>query len=287
MKRSVVDTLLRWGGTFVALAAVYVCFVYLEAGLETKSGIGRDSLARPWTLEGELWTTVVFRLLASLKLYAVVFVVVCGFGVPLGVLGGGMPMAWMGKGSSFLFLIAVAVPTVGIAFAAIYCAVEFLGVPVLRRTATGGDVAVASHFIGDFWFTLLPATVLALPVMGKAALDVRAAVSESMSCESMIALTARGLSRSRRLYRYAFPASWWASLRAIADVLPKMVGASMIVEQVFDYPGLGARSFEAVMMGDFRLLLMIAMILALLVLVGRMLLEFLEAVILREGEASA
>jgi peptide/nickel transport system permease protein len=290
MKRTPAQTLLRWGGTLIALAVVYVGFVYLEAGIEAKSGIGRESLARPWTMEGELWTTVVIRFVASLKLYGVVFAAVVGFGVPLGVFVGGMRLAWMRRVGGFLFLLVIAVPTVGIALAAMCYTVGWLEVPVLRPVTVEmgeGGGGVVSRLLGDLWFTILPAMVLAVPGIGKVALDVRVAVAQSMRCESMIALTSRGLSRSRRLYRYALPASWWASLRGIADVLPKVVGASMIVEQVFDYPGLGARCFEAVVEGDFRLLVLLAMILALLVLVGRMLLEFLEAVIFREGGASS
>jgi peptide/nickel transport system permease protein len=61
----------------------------------------------------------------------------------------------------------------------------------------------------------------------------------------------------------------------MADVLPALIGGSIVIETLFSIPGMGFLSYEAVFSRDYPLLMGIFTISALLTLAGILLSDFL------------
>lgn len=277
-------------GTLAGLAVLYAGFLIVASWARPSDAAGLSAM--PWE-EGEArrtWGIALAHYAASLKLYLTALVAVGGFGVPMGIFCGGIRSGLFRGVAGLLSMVLASAPALFLTYLCFYACVQLLEVPVLRSIdgetegAAGGNPG--GRALTGLWFVLLPAGVLSIPGIGRVAGEIRKAVSESMKGPSMVALTSRGLSRRRRLYRYALPASWWAVFRSLREVLPAIIGGSLVVEWIFLYPGLGSRCFAAVREGDYHLLFVAALLLALTVFVVRSVLGILETIFLEEEEAT-
>ncbi|MFV1994167.1 MAG: ABC transporter permease subunit [Verrucomicrobiales bacterium] len=241
--------------------AVSVLFVYASLLVIAEGSAAGISGARGYLEDAAAY------LPASLALYGVVLVMSCGIGVPLGVLLGSARLrvsAWVGM---LLLVPLLSAPALWLAHLVIYAGVDRWEIPMIpmgepASGATHGLFAAAPGWIG-FWFVGVPAAVLSLMTGARLALDVAAAVRLRMRGASMALLEARGLPRGWRLHRYAFPASAAAILDSMRRLFPPMVGASLVVEWIFSYPGLGNAAFEAARRGALTEVLALAALMAL------------------------
>jgi peptide/nickel transport system permease protein len=61
----------------------------------------------------------------------------------------------------------------------------------------------------------------------------------------------------------------------LADLLPALIGGSVVIETIFSIPGMGQLSFEAVLNRDYPLIMAIFTLSALLTLAGILVADFL------------
>src|SRR5437773_11934984 len=64
---------------------------------------------------------------------------------------------------------------------------------------------------------------------------------------------AKGLSERLVVYRHALRNSLIPIITLMADLLPALIGGSIVVETIFSIPGMGQLSFEAVLNRDHPL----------------------------------
>jgi peptide/nickel transport system permease protein len=65
----------------------------------------------------------------------------------------------------------------------------------------------------------------------------------------------------------------------MADLLPALIGGSIVIETIFSIPGMGQLSFEAVLNRDYPLIMAIFTLSALLTLVGILLSDFVYTLV--------
>jgi peptide/nickel transport system permease protein len=65
----------------------------------------------------------------------------------------------------------------------------------------------------------------------------------------------------------------------MADVLPALIGGSIVIETLFSIPGMGALGYEAVFNRDYPLLMGIFTLSALLTLAGILISDFLYTLV--------
>ncbi len=223
---------------------------------------------------------------ASLKLHFLVMAAVCGIGIPLGVIAGGLEVPWLRRGAGALLLGVLAVAPFWLGMLLIESLVNHARLPVIPPLVLGGESEAASQVPGGWmgwWFAGLPASVLAVPSIARVSFEVRRVFGEVLADASMTAVISRGLGRTRRVYRYALPASRAAILRTLKDVLPFVISGSLIVEWIFRYPGVGTRCFEALESGNHGYVLSAALLLALSVVCWRAALDGLEILFSARG----
>ena len=86
---------------------------------------------------------------------------------------------------------------------------------------------------------------------------------------------AKGLSERVVVYRHALRNSLIPIITLMADVLPALIGGSIVVETLFSIPGMGLLSSEAVFSRDYPVLMGIFTLSALMTLVGILIADFL------------
>jgi peptide/nickel transport system permease protein len=98
---------------------------------------------------------------------------------------------------------------------------------------------------------LLPAATLALFTLAPLARMTRAAMLQALASEYLRTARAAGLSRARVLMVYAFRNAMLPIITTLGMVFSFSLGANVLVEKVFAWPGIGSYAIEALVVSDY------------------------------------
>ena len=156
----------------------------------------------------------------------------------------------------------------------------------LRVVAVGRYTAPGDHF-GKFIISLiLPSVCIALPKIAMTFKFLRASMIEFGASAFAKTAKSHGLSDLQIMLKHIIPNSAASSVTIISLVLSDIMGGSLIVEQVFNLPGLGRLLLSAISRRDFPLLSGIVFYLAMLTVVLYFLSDIVSAAIdprIRDG----
>ena len=156
----------------------------------------------------------------------------------------------------------------------------FVAIPFLQWL-----FAVRLDLVGLGWegFTsaniILPILVLSLPGTAGIARFVRASVISVMKEDYVRTARAKGLPERIVVIRHIARNALLPLITIIGLSLPGVAGGSLIVEQLFGIPGIGAESFEAVLAPDFDVILALVLFGSVLFVLANILIDILYAVI--------
>ncbi|WKW11302.1 ABC transporter permease [Pseudogemmatithrix spongiicola] len=127
-------------------------------------------------------------------------------------------------------------------------ALELRWLPVsgMRSEGVGGAADVLRHLI-------LPAGTLALMVAAILARHQRAAMRGVRNAEFIRAARASGIPERRVLFRHALRNAIAPVLTVLGVMLGAVAGGTVLIERVFDWPGMGRAVVEAVGQRDYPL----------------------------------
>ena len=106
---------------------------------------------------------------------------------------------------------------------------------------------------------------------------VRSSVREASQAEYVVAARARGASRARALWRHSFRNALLPLVTSLGLLLPGLLSGSVIIEQIFAWPGLGRLYFDSILSRDYPLILGLTFFTALLTLAATLLADLLYA----------
>lgn len=208
------------------------------------------------------------RLPASLELTLAALVLSCAVAIPLGVLAATRPGTWVDHLCRVLVTAGVSMPTFFTGIVLIYVFYYLAGIapaPLGRLDfiyfspphVTGFyliDAALARD--GETWLgalkqLILPATTLALFTLAPIARMTRAAMLQALSSDFIRTARAAGLGRGKVLYGYAFRNALLPVVTTLGMVFSFTLGANVLVEKVFAWPGIGSYAVEALVVSDY------------------------------------
>jgi peptide/nickel transport system permease protein len=121
-----------------------------------------------------------------------------------------------------------------------------------------GFFLVDSLLAGDletFWAALkqliLPAITLGIFTLAPLARMTRAAMLQVLSSDFIRTARASGLEPATVLFTYAFRNALLPILTTLGMVFSFMLGANVLVEKVFAWPGIGSYAIEALIASDY------------------------------------
>ena len=120
---------------------------------------------------------------------------------------------------------------------------------------TAGPTATVGELLPAVW---LPAAALTAVMAAYIIRMMRTSVIDVMSAEYVTLARVRGLSSARVLFRHALPNALLPTLNVIAINIAWLVGGVVVVESVFNYPGIGTLMIQAVHNRDLPVLQFIA-----------------------------
>lgn len=208
------------------------------------------------------------RLPASLELTLLGLVVSVAIAVPLGVLAATRPGSWIDHTCRVVTTAGVSLPAFFTGLLLIYVLYYLLGwapAPLGRldiffsapRDITGLYL-IDSLLVGDlglFWAAflqlLLPAFTLAFFTLAPIARMTRASMLEVLSSDFIRTARASGLGPGKVVYTYAFRNAMLPVITTLGMVFSFLLGANVLVEKVFSWPGIGTFAIEALIASDY------------------------------------
>lgn len=129
------------------------------------------------------------------------------------------------------------------------------------------------------WHLILPVTCLTYVTLAALSRYMRASMLEVIRQDFIRTARAKGVSESAVVLRHALRNSLIPIVTLMADLLPALIGGSIVIETIFSIPGMGQLSFEAVLNRDYPLIMAVFTLSALLTLVGILLSDFLYTLV--------
>jgi len=236
------------------------------------------------------------RLPASLELTLCALLLSCAVAVPLGVLAATRPGTWVDHLCRVLVTAGVSMPTFFTGIVLIYVFYYLAGIapsPLGRLDfiyiepphVTGFyliDAAIAGDFatwLGALKQLVLPATTLALFTLAPIARMTRAAMLSALSADFVRTARAAGLGRRKVLYGYALRNALLPVVTTLGMVFSFTLGANVLVEKVFAWPGIGSYAVEALVVSDYAAVQGFVLAMALLFVLLNLLIDIAYALI--------
>jgi peptide/nickel transport system permease protein len=188
-------------------------------------------------------------------LAAIVIVVGITLSLVLGVVAGLLRDRWPDLTISGLSLIGMSVPEFTVSTLLVLAfAVKLAWLPAV---VTDGPTAPVGALMHAIW---LPAAALTIVMAAYIIRMMRTSVIDAMASEYVAAAQIRGLSSTRVLFRHALPNALLPTLNVIAINIAWLVGGVVVVESIFNYPGIGTLMLQAVRNRDLPVLQFIAVL---------------------------
>ncbi|OWV29098.1 ABC transporter permease [Halomonas campaniensis] len=200
-------------------------------------------------------------------------------GFSLGVVAGAKEGSKLDSIISTYALITASTPAFWLAILAVLLFSVTLG---WTPTCCAGPAGVLNQdvtLVTRLHHLLLPIVTLALLGIANITLHTRARMLELMRSEVATHAFAQGASRIDVAWRHGLRHASLPAVTLAFASLGELFGGSILIEQVFTYPGLGQATVAAGLRSDVPLLLGIALFTALFVSIGNMIADSLYAVI--------
>jgi ABC-type dipeptide/oligopeptide/nickel transport system permease component len=208
------------------------------------------------------------RLPASLELTLVGLLIALAIALPLGVLSALRPGSWIDHAARLLTTAGVSLPTFFTGLLLVYVFYYLLGwfpAPMGRLPAFAdappevtGAYLVDSLLAGDlssFADTLayltLPALTLGIFALAPIARMTRSSMLAALGSEYLRTARASRLPPAKVVLVYALQNALLPVITTLGMVFSYLLGANVLVEKVFSWPGLGSFALEALVTSDY------------------------------------
>jgi len=201
------------------------------------------------------------RLPVTLSLAGLSLVVALVIGVGMGVVAGMRPGSWVDRVATFAASLGVAVP---------YFWVGMLLVLLLAINLTVfpavGYTPITENPLSWFMHLVLPAAALGLAPAAVIARQTRAAMSGVLQEDYVRTATAKGLPPARVVGKHALKNAALPVVTAFGLEASRLIGGTVVIEQLFALPGLGSLAYSAVFARDFPMVQGVLLVVAAMVL---------------------
>lgn len=233
------------------------------------SGLATGDMGRSLYTQREISEDLLRRLPATLELTMAAMVLAVGFGVPLGVISAVKRNSLVDQ---LLRLLSVS----GLAVASFWLAMELqmyfstkLGwTPLNGRVSGWGPEPITGFYILDSilnrdWESLkdslhhilLPSITLALPAAATLVRFTRAGVLEVINSNFVLYERAMGFPMPLIIWKYVLRNALISTVTQIGLIFGALFAGAVVVEAVFDWPGLGTYAVQSILQSDTKAIL--------------------------------
>ncbi|MEN9716019.1 MAG: hypothetical protein RJA35_1486 [Actinomycetota bacterium] len=226
---------------------------------------------QPWASPLPVSDDLATRLPITLTLVMLTTLVATLISVLLGVLAA-VKGGWVDRFVQFIGLAGFAIPGFLVAFGLVSLfAVQlhiFNAIGYVNFTDNPAEWAKS---------VTLPVAALSLSAIAAIAQQVRGSVSDALGLDYVRTLRARGLSFSRVVYKHVLRNAGGPALSILGVNFVGMLGGAVIIEQIFNIPGLGPYAVAATGKSDVPAVMGLVVLTAVIVIVVNLVIDLLTA----------
>ena len=241
-------------------------------------------------------TEMLNRFPASMELTIFAFLLAIVVSIPLGVFAALRPGSMVDHACRTIATLGVSMPTFVTGLLLIYIFYTLLGIApepigrldpfIFNPPRTTGMIIPDALIAGEpgiaraaFAQILLPGMTMALFALAPLARITRASMLGILSSEFVRTARANGLSRRKIIMTYAFRNALLPVITTLGMTFSYMLGANVLVERVFAWPGIGAFALDSLISLDYAPLQAFMLIMAAVFLLVNLLTDLIVGLI--------
>jgi peptide/nickel transport system permease protein len=215
------------------------------------------------------------RMPATLELVLSALVLSTVLALTIGLFAGANRGGLADKASRILAVIGIAVPDffIGLAFLNVF-AYNLGWLPTGQRISPGQVT-----FLDRLPHLILPVSTLTVAMLAVLIRYTRNSVLDTLNRDFVKTARSKGVPEWKVLFSHVFRNSLGPVMVILAFRLPLLVGGSILVETVFQWPGIGSTVVSAVSASDFPVIMVISMLIAMVILVASFLVDIAKSIL--------
>lgn len=241
-------------------------------------------LGRSITRKQPVTTLVRERIGPTLLVSGTAFLLIWILAVPLGLYASARGGSLDERATSLLLYALYSFPTfVAALFLQIVFCVWLRGsrweLPLFGMGDLPPDAPVAARLVDVARHTILPVVCQVYVSLAYDSRFIKATMEEVLRQDYIRTARAKGASPRRVLFRHAFRNTLIPLVTLLGLSLPSLIGGSIIIEQIFTWPGMGRLFFESIRERDYPTIMGLTLMFSILTLLGQLLADLLYGLV--------
>jgi len=199
-----------------------------------------------WVSKQPALKLILGALPVTLQLVAAAFLVALVIAFPAGIFSAIRPRSWIDQGSTTFALLGISLPSFWLGIMLI-----LLFSLELRWLPPSGYLSVRADPLGALRTSLLPAVTLGVALAAPLTRFLRSGMLDVLGLDYVRTARAKGLSEQRVVGRHALKNALLSVVTILGLQLGTLLGGSIVIEQVFGWPGIGRLSLAAIQQRDY------------------------------------
>ena len=215
------------------------------------------------------------RLPATLELVLSALILSTTFALTLGLFAGARRGGFADKLSRIFSVIGIAVPDffIGLTLLNLF-AYRFGWLPTGQRISPGQVT-----FWERFPHLILPVATLTIAMLAVLIRYTRNSVLDTLNKDFVKTARSKGVPEWKVLWSHVFRNSLGPVMVILAFRLPLLVGGSVLIESVFQWPGIGSTIIAAVTASDYPVIMVVSMLIAMAILISSFLVDVIKSIL--------
>jgi peptide/nickel transport system permease protein len=199
-----------------------------------------------WVSKQPALALILGALPVTLQLVASAFIVALLIAFPAGIVAALRPRSWIDHGSTTFALLGVSLPSfwLGIMLVLLF-SLE------LRWLPPSGYLPFRSDPAGALRASILPAVTLGVALAAPLTRFLRSGMLDVLALDYVRTARAKGVPERAVVARHALKNALLSVVTVLGLQLGALLGGSIVIEQVFGWPGLGRLSLAAIQQRDY------------------------------------
>lgn len=224
-------------------------------------------------------TRILEKLPNTFEINALAFLIAAAVGVPLGLWSAARSGRPLERASSVLFFLLYSLPSFWVALLLMELFAVKLGLlPTFGMTSDEYlDLSTWQKLLDHARHLVLPVTTLTYAQIAIFARFSKSALTEVIHQDYITTARAKGAAPQNVLWRHAFRNALIPLITLLGLTIPYLLSGSVIVEQIFQWDGIGRLYFTSILTRDYPIVLGLTVVTALVTLFASVLADILYA----------
>ncbi|SCX90055.1 ABC transporter permease [Alkaliphilus peptidifermentans] len=216
----------------------------------------------------------------SFKLNVLVFIFAFLLSVPIGIICAVKQYSFTDNFWTVFSLFGISMPSFFFGLLLIYFFAAKLGwFPISGMMTAGSNLTGMANVLDQLRHMILPATVLTIGSLASLVRYTRTSMLDIIKQDYIRTARSKGLTEKVVIYRHAFRNAMLPIVTLIGFWVPQLFSGAVILETVFNWPGIGQIMLNAINFRDYNLMMATLLLFAVLTLLGNLLADIGYAVV--------